>query len=129
MIKIKNYEDACKLLNYDPKKILPDVSNCPEEHRKSMIAYFKLIIIIEAINIQDNDGKKWIPDYTDGTSKYQPLFKMGSSSGVGFAYSCYDYWDTYSHSGSRLCYKNYDSMIDTVNDKEILALYKAKYTR
>ncbi len=124
-----NYENACKALNYDSEKILPDVSNCPEEHRESMIADFKLIIIIEAINMRDNDGKKWMPDYTDGSSKYEPIFTMGSSSGVGFAYYYYGHWLTRTYSGSRLCYKNYDSMIDAVNDKEILALYKGRYTR
>lgn len=37
------------------------------------------ILIVAAYN----EGK--LPDFTDGTPKYYPLFKMGSPSGVGFA--------------------------------------------
>jgi hypothetical protein len=47
--KITSYEDACKELGLNPEK-LPIVEDLPEKDRKSIIAYYKLIIVIRALN-------------------------------------------------------------------------------
>jgi len=93
---IKTYEDACAKGSIDPQQ-LPDVSMIPEEMRKHVIAYYKLLVIYKAIN----DG--WKPDWSDWDQyKYHPWFEV-LSSGFGFSNS-YCYCDsTHSAVGSRLC--------------------------
>ena len=93
---IKSFEDACKNENADPS-LLPVVSLLSEEHRKSIIAYYKLIIIFKAIN------NGWTPDYSKGNQyKYYPYFWVLSS---GFAFDVTDYLctDASTTCGSRLC--------------------------
>lgn len=99
---IKTFEDACKVENLDPKKVLPDFSCYPEQDRKSMVAHAKLVIIVKAANRLANDGQHWTPDFTDSSErKYEPLFYMGSS---GFRFIVNDLWLTLSFVGSRLCF-------------------------
>ncbi len=64
------------------------------------VAYRKIKLITEALN------EGWTPDWTDGTNKYWPWFKMGSASGVGFSYHGYGRWYSFSLVGSRLCFKS-----------------------
>lgn len=98
---IKTFEDACIKENLDPNTVIPDFSLFPENDRQAMIAHAKLIIIAKAIN------GDWVPDWTDSDQwKYYPWFEMGSSSGVGFSYCGYDYWNSVSIVGSRLCFEN-----------------------
>ena len=47
--KIKSFEDACKHLRLNPND-LPVVDMLPEKDRKSIIAFYKLTIIIRALN-------------------------------------------------------------------------------
>jgi len=89
------------------KDVLEDHNMTIEQFEKSCeglttdeVGYRKLKLLYKSLN------EEYIPDYTDGTSKYQPLFKMGSSSGVGFAYHYYDDWLAISCSGSRLCLRS-----------------------
>jgi hypothetical protein len=89
-----------------------------EEHEKAG-AFEKLIVA--AYN--DNDGK--LPDFTDGTSKYYPIFKMGSPAGVGFSYNDYAYWYSASTVGARLVFYGPEAkanMLDAVN--KFLPQYK-----
>jgi hypothetical protein len=72
------------------------------------------ILLVAAYN--DNNGK--LPDFTDGKDKYYPIFKMGSPAGVGFSYSDYDRWLSYSHVGARLVFYGPNAkanMLDAVN--------------
>ena len=64
-----------------------------------LVAYQKCVLISKALN----DG--WTPDWTDRNFKYWPWFNMGSASG-GFSYYVFDYWDSTSSVGSRLCFKS-----------------------
>jgi len=103
MKKIKTFADACKKLGLDPNK-LPDVSLLPEKHQKSIIAFFKLIIIVEAIN------NGWTPNWNNSNQyKYYAWFWVEASeqqpAGSGFSRS--DYVSSYTHSyvGSRLCFE------------------------
>lgn len=68
-------------------------------------------------------------DFTDGTLKYYPCFKMGSPSGAGFAYDDYVYWSAISYVGSRLVFHGenaYENMFDAVN--KFLPQYKDSRT-
>ena len=79
-ITIEDFENSCKGLTSDE------------------IGYRKEKLIVAAYN-----GNK-LPDFTDGSTKYYPIFKMGSPSGVGFSFSVCDYWNTASDVGSRLVF-------------------------
>lgn len=65
---VKTYEEACQVVGTDPVA-LPDVSMLPAKHRKSVIAYIKLVTIIEALN------EGWVPDFGKASqNKYFPFF-------------------------------------------------------
>ncbi|MDM1045902.1 hypothetical protein HX004_14175 [Myroides sp. 1354] len=81
------------------------------------------ILIVAAYN----EGK--LPDFTDGTYKYYPRFKMGSPSGLGFSYFVCVRWNSLSTVGSRLVFhgKNgYENMLDAV--EKFLPQYKDSRT-
>jgi len=87
------------------------------------IGYRKEKLIVAAYN----EGK--LPDFTDGTYKYWPYFKMGSPSGVGFSYFNYDDWNSYSLVGARQVFcgpKAKKHMLDAV--KKFLPEYKQSRT-
>lgn len=56
--KVKSFEDACKHLGLNPND-LPVVYMLPEKDRKSIIAFYKLTIIIRALN------EGWEPDWSN----------------------------------------------------------------
>jgi hypothetical protein len=120
--KIKTFEDACKVLNLDAKKVIPDFSLFPVEEQEAMKAHAKLIIIAKAIN------GDWVPDWTNlGEYKYYPWFEMGSSSGVGFSYYGYDDWNSSSIVGSRLCFENREKA--EYVGKKFQELYKTYFVK
>ena len=93
---IKTFEDACKKMNVDPEK-LPDLSAIPEEFAKPIIAYYKLLIIYQAIN------NGWKPNWGNYNQyKYYPWFEI-LSPGFGFSGTIYDFGAADSTVGSRLC--------------------------
>ena len=101
--KIKSFEDACKHLGLNPND-LPVVDMLPEKDRKSIIAFYKLTIIIRALN------EGWEPDWSNWDEwKYYNLFyveKGGDQRSSGFRYGTTDFASTRMHTGSRLCFKN-----------------------
>ena len=104
--EIKTFEDACKVLNLDAAKVIPDFSLFPVEEQEPMKAHAKLIIIAKAIN------GDWIPDWKNWDQyKYHPYFLMGSPSSGGF--SCRDCvsWHAASIVGSRLCFETREKAI------------------
>lgn len=104
MEQIKTFEDACKTLNLDPEKVLPDVSAFPPPHQAALIATGKLFIVADALN------EGWKPDWNnDEEYKYYPWFDLEkhetyNPSGVRFYGVNYGY--DYSDVGSRLCFKS-----------------------
>jgi hypothetical protein len=97
--KVKTFEDACKVLGLDPKQ-LPVVDLLPEKDRKSIIAYYKLTVIIRALN------EGWEPNWNDWDEyKYFNWFYL-DSAGFGCAFSAYAATYTATTIGSRLCFKN-----------------------
>jgi hypothetical protein len=101
--KIKSFENACKHLGLNPND-LPVVDMLPEKDRKSIIAFYKLTIIIRALN------EGWEPDWSNWDEwKYYNLFyveKGGDQRSFGFRYGTTDFASTRMHTGSRLCFKN-----------------------
>lgn len=101
--KIKSFEDACNHLGINPND-LPVVDMLPEKNRKSIIAYYKLTIIIRALN------EGWEPNFSDWNEyKYYNWFyieKDRDKRSSGFRYNVADYASANSDIGSRLCFKN-----------------------
>lgn len=97
--KIKSYEDACKALNLDPAN-LPVVDNLPEKDRKYIVAYYKLTVIIRALN------EGWEPNWQDWDEyKYFNWFYI-DSAGFACAFTSYAVSSASTNFGSRLCFKN-----------------------
>lgn len=98
--KIKSFEDACKHLRLNPND-LPVVDMLPEKDRKSIIAFYKLTIIIRALN------EGWEPDWSNWDEcKYYNWFYVEKgeyqrSSGFRYLDTCYA--RTRASTGSRLC--------------------------
>lgn len=98
--KIKTFEDACQVLNLDPTH-LPIVDLLPEKDRKSLIAYYKLTIIIRALN------EGWEPNWKD-SNEYKYYNYLFVCSGSGFVCSDTAYSSTGADVGSQLCFKSRD---------------------
>lgn len=97
--KVKTFEDACKVLGLDPKQ-LPVVDLLPEKDRKSIIAYYKLTVIIRALN------EGWEPNWNDWDEyKYFNWFYL-DSAGLGYVTTTDAATSTHASLGSRLCFKN-----------------------
>ncbi|WP_407277373.1 hypothetical protein R5O20_02755 [Tenacibaculum maritimum] len=102
---LKTFEDACKVEKLNPKTVIPDFSCYPEADRKSMEAHAKLVIIVRAANRLANDGKQWVPDFTNfDERKYEAWFDLEENGSSGFRFYVYVYWNTLSRVGSRLCF-------------------------
>lgn len=97
--KVKTFEDACKVLGLDPKQ-LPVVDLLPEKDRKSIIAYYKLTVIIRALN------EGWEPNWNDWDEyKYFNWFYL-DSAGFGYSSTRNAVSSTSAAISSRLCFKN-----------------------
>jgi len=111
--KITTWKEACKIHGNDPTA-LPIVNHLPVKFQNWLISSFKLGIITEAINTDEN-GKIWIPDYSNTNQrKYFPWFEVKSTkdkpSGFGFSRSDFGDWRTLTHIGSRLCFDTSDKV-------------------
>jgi hypothetical protein len=60
--RVKSFENACEVLGRSTS--LPDLRMFPTKHRDSMIAYYKLCTITEALN------EGWVPDWAN-TDEYK----------------------------------------------------------
>lgn len=97
--KITSYEDACKELNLNPEN-LPVVDMLPEKDRKSIVAYYKLVIIIRALN------EGWEPDFSNHNALKYLNYIWVDSTGIAYTYTTYTASYTDAYGGSRLCFKN-----------------------
>jgi hypothetical protein len=100
--QVKTFKDACKILGLDPEN-LPIVEHLPEKDRRSIIAYYKLTIIIRALN------EDWEPDFSDQNQlKYWNWLYIedhGAPAGFACARTYYAASCTYVGIGARLCFK------------------------
>ena len=101
--KIKSFEDACKHLGINPND-LPAVDMLPEKDRKSITAFYKLTVIIRALN------EGWEPDWSNWNEyKYYNWFyveKGKDQRSSGFRCPDTRYTFTCTTTGSRLCFKD-----------------------
>lgn len=104
MSEIKTFEQACEALGVDANA-LPDFSMIPEGHRKAMMAHYKLVIIVEAVN------QGWKPDWSNHNEPKYELWPdvipdKTKPSGFGLSYDVTDSWITSTYVGSRLCFQS-----------------------
>jgi hypothetical protein len=118
--RVRFFEDACRELGI-VKESKPDrdkepyarhvvmypmpiVSCVPERLRKSLLAYYKLMVITEALN------EGWIPDFTDATQKKYWIYMWhsdnGAACGLASASSLYAWSFSYTIVGARLVLKD-----------------------
>ena len=96
--RIKSFEEACAVLGLDPTQ-LPVVTNLPEKDQNAIIAFYKLTIIIRALN------EGWEPNWKNWDEyKYYNYFFVRSGSCC--VYSDSGYADADALFGSRLCFKS-----------------------
>ena len=118
--KLSSFEDACKIEGLDPKKVIPDFSCYPEQHRESMESHARIVIIVAAANRVSNEGNPWFPDFDDRSQpKYEVWFKKSSS---GFRFGGSDLWASFSYVGSRLCFIS--RAVAEYIGKQFIELYK-----
>ena len=116
MSKIATIEQIFESENLDANAIV--VTGIPERHMEAVKAIAKLMVAT------DYHNPNFKPDFTDyDQNKYSPVANMGSPSGVGFSYDCYDYWVTLSSVGSRLVSESRETAKMIFNEYQ--DLYKA----
>lgn len=97
--KIKSYEDACEILGLNPEN-QPCVDSVSEKDQKSIIAYYKLIIITRALN------EGWEPDFSDHTQdKYWNWLRVDTAN-IIYMFTTNSATNATANFGSRLCFKN-----------------------
>ncbi|MEN6423559.1 MAG: hypothetical protein ABFD76_16595 [Smithella sp.] len=99
--RVKSFEDACEVLGRSTA--IPDLMMLPTKHRDSMIAYYKLCTITEALN------EGWVPDWAD-TDEYKwfPWWYVStdrSAAGLAFAFTNTSAAIPNAYYGSRLGFK------------------------
>ena len=126
LTELKTFEDACRVESIDPDTAISNVFTTMDTPLKApLIALLKLLIIAAAANRLANDGKAWVPDWSDYDQiKYTPWFDMAGSSGFQF-YDC-DLWGSASDVSSRLCFIS--SETGEYVAKTFIKLYKEYFT-
>lgn len=103
---VVGWESACARIGHNPA--LPDFSFWPERHRDYAQADYQSVFIVEAINTND-DGKLWVPNYTDGSTKFYVYQEVKADSerpgGFGFLGAYFDGWHASASAGSRLAFE------------------------
>ena len=117
--RIKTFDDVIRELGDDPEEFKNAISIMEEPDE---IAYVKLKLIAKALN------EGWTPDWSNGEwDKWYPWFKMDDSSSAGrFSFHVAANQRSYSHVGSRLCFKSKD--LATYAGTQFLDIYKDFFT-
>lgn len=100
--RVKTYADACAVLGI--KETLPDVGGLRPKDRPSVTAYYKLIVIAQALN------EGWEPDWTNKDQpKWFPWFYFDREKNKTAGFANADTYSAPTHTaadiGSRLCFK------------------------
>ena len=91
--RVKSFEDACEVLDINP--YLPDVSLLEESLQSSVVATYKLQVIIKALN------EGWSPNWNNSSEyKYYPWFNMRNNT---LSFYTYAFWTANSGVSSHLC--------------------------
>lgn len=100
--KIKSFEDACEHLGIEPK--LPEVEGLFPAHQKGIVAFYKLSVIISALN------EGWQPNWADYSERkwFNWFYIDTDSNSAGFVTSSSNRSPshTLTYFGSRLCFKS-----------------------
>lgn len=96
----KAFIQACKELGINPNN-LPIVDSLPEKDQKSIIAYYKLTIIIRALN------EGWEADFSDHNQRKYWNYLWVDAAGFVCAYTNATASYAAAYIGSRLCFKDY----------------------
>jgi hypothetical protein len=113
-MRVKSYEDACKVLGIEPivDEVLQKLGFTKDE-----IAYRKLKTVAEALN------EGWEPDWENTDEyKYCPWFRYNGAV-AGFVYAHANSVPSWANTyvGSRLCFKS--SNLATFAGKQFIDLY------
>lgn len=95
--KIKSFEDACAHLVIEPA--IPQVDGLHPDTQKAIIAFYKLSIIIMALN------EGWKPDWLNYDERKWYNWFYNSNAGPVYVNTYYVASNAYANVGSRLCYK------------------------
>lgn len=95
----KAFEQACKELGLNPSD-LPIVDSLPKKYQKSIIAYYKLTIIIRALN------EGWEADFSNNSQWKYWVYVWVDSAGFVYAYTHSAATHANAAFGSRLCFKD-----------------------
>ena len=115
MDRVKSFEDACQIKCINSNDFIQKLRSVGLS--ESSIAHEKLCIIAEVLN----EGK--VLDWTNiNQYKYFPWFRVGDSSGSGFADHGYHYQSTTTAVASRLCF--HSSELALFAGKTFLDIYK-----
>ena len=113
--RVKTFEDACEVLGIGTS--IPNVDNLRKKDRASVIAQYKLLVIIEALN------EGWTPNWDNNNEyKYYPYFDMRNNTPV---FGDYYNWFTVSTTSSHLCLKT--SALAEYCGKQFIDLYKESF--
>lgn len=115
---IKTVEDAFNYMGKD-LAVLAAFSQLPEQDKNYMEASYKRMVVTEALNKEANDGKEWKPNYEDGSRKYESwVWLKNNPAGVGFVVNGthFDYTNTSTLCGSRLCFKS-EELVEYFNEQ------------
>lgn len=101
--EIKTFEDACKALGIEPT--VPNFATSPTKQQKALLAHYKLIIVVEAVN------EGWTPNWSNTDERKYELFPdiiedSTKPSGFGLSYGDFDGWASATFVGSRLCFQS-----------------------
>lgn len=112
--EVLSVKEAFKLLNLDLLK-MPGVSKLPKRFRLWLEWLYKMAVVAEAFNTDEN-GKLWIPNYNDPSEyKYEIWWDVKADkknpSGSGLSYLVCALWAALSSVPARLCFKNRDTAI------------------
>lgn len=98
--RVKTFDDVLEVLEIDSDEFEEQCENLEADE----VAYKKIKLIAKALN------EGWEPNWNDGNQpKYYPWPTVQASSskpsGFGFSDTNYNYANTATHVGSRLCFK------------------------
>jgi hypothetical protein len=96
----KAFMQACKELGLNPKN-LPIVDSLPEKDQKSIVAYYKLTIIIRALN------EGWEADFSNHNQRKYWNYLWVDYAGFVYAATSATAAAARASVGSRLCFKDY----------------------
>ena len=115
-----------------PRIVIPAIPGADETGNR-LQKQLDLEAYIESLNQESNGGKPWVPDFEDGTTKYEPWFWPVKSdthpSGLVFSGTDYVYTRTNSHCGSRFVFHSENAWRQAINTPEAIDLFLWVWTK